>query len=135
MVAAAEPYVRRLKLDRLRPGRLVREMFDSGSELFHLLREIPGGFRDLLRLAKRGALKINFEHRGLDKLIETHERVANRLSFAIVAAALIVGSSTVINSKVPPLWGDMSVIGLAGFLFAGAMGFVLLISILRHGRL
>jgi ubiquinone biosynthesis protein len=135
MVAAAEPYVRRLKLDRLRPGRVMREVFHSGSELFHLLREIPGGFRDLLRLAKRGALKINFEHRGLDKLIETHERVANRLSFAIVVAALIVGSSLVINSRLPPLIGDMPVIGLGGFLFAGAMGLVLLISILRHGRL
>ncbi|MEW6251748.1 MAG: AarF/ABC1/UbiB kinase family protein [Planctomycetota bacterium] len=135
LVAAAEPYVRRLKLERLRPTRLVREVLDSGGELLELAREIPGGLRDLLRLAKRGGLKIGFEHRGLEQLMSTHERVANRLSFAIVVAALIVGSSLVVNSRVPPLWGDIPVIGLIGFIVAGVIGFVLLISIIRHGRL
>lgn len=135
MVAAATPYVRKLKFDRLRPGRVLREFFDSGGELLQLAREIPGGFRDLLRLSKRGGLRVGFEHRGLEPLLDSHERVANRVSFAIVVGALIVGSSLIVHSQIPPKWHGVSVIGLVGFLAAGAMGLMLLVGIIRHGRL
>jgi len=135
MVSAAAPYVRRVKLERMRPGRLWRDALDSGGDLVHLLREIPGGVRDLLRQAKRGNLKIGFEHRGLEKMLDTHERISNRLSFAIVVAALIVGSSLIVLSRIPPTWYEIPVIGLAGYLAAGALGFLLLLSIIRHGRL
>ena len=37
--------------------------------------------------------------------------------------------------KVPPMWGDVSVVGLAGYLLTGLMGFWLLMSIIRHGRM
>jgi ubiquinone biosynthesis protein len=135
VIEAARPYIRSLKLARMQPRRLLHEAYDSGGELLHLAREIPGGLRDLLRLAKRGGLRIGFEHRGLEKLMDTHDRVANRLSFAIVVAALIVGSSLIVNSQIPPTWHGIPIIGVVGFLAAGAVGFLLLISILRHGRL
>ncbi len=135
VMAAAAPYLRRLKLDRLRPQRVWREVLDSGGEFLQLVREIPGGVRDLLRLSKRGRLRIGFEHRGLEELLETHERVANRVAFAIVVAALIVGSSLLVQSRLPPLWGDIPLIGLIGYVTAGALGLLLLISIIRHGRL
>jgi ubiquinone biosynthesis protein len=135
IIEFARPHIRRLKIDRWRPRRLLREVFDSGGELMQLAREIPGGVRDLLRLSKRGRLRIGFEHRGLENLVEAHERVANRLTFAIVCAALIVGSSLIVLSRIPPTWYEIPVIGLVGYLVAGAMGFMLLISILRHGRL
>jgi ubiquinone biosynthesis protein len=132
LVDAAKPYVQRLKFARFGPQRLLRDMADSGGELLQLAREIPGGLRDLLRLAKRGGLRIGFEHRGLEDLLETHERVANRVSFAIVVAALIVGSSLIVQSRIPPTWHDIPVIGLVGYLAAGALGFILLITMMRR---
>ena len=135
MIAAAKPYVRRLRLDRIRPTRVLREMFESGGDLIQFARDVPSSLRDLLRLAKRGGLKINFEHRGLDRLMEVNERIANRLSFAIVVAALIVGSSLIVHSQIPPLWRGVPIIGVAGYLGAGVMGLMLLIAIIRHGRL
>jgi len=135
LIHEAEPYVRRLLRDRVRPRRLLRELFAMSGELLQLAREIPGSVRDLLRLAKHGRLKIGFEHRGLQELMSTHERVANRVSFAIVVAALIVGSSLIVHSKLPPTWHDIPVIGLVGYLAAGVLGFVLLVAILRHGQL
>ncbi len=135
LLAAAEPYVRKLKLDRVRPGRLLREALDSGGELLELARDIPGSMRDLLRLAKRGGLKIGFEHRRLEGLLDTLERTANRVSFAIVTAALVVGSALIVMSGVPPTWYEIPVIGLVGFVAAGALGFLLLVAIIRHGKL
>jgi ubiquinone biosynthesis protein len=59
----------------------------------------------------------------------------NRLAFAIVLAALIIGSSLIVLSGVPPKWLDIPVIGIVGFVVAGLMGFWLLISILRRGKM
>jgi ubiquinone biosynthesis protein len=135
IVSVARPYVRKVKLDRLRPARLARDFHEAGAQLVQFASEIPEGVRELLQLAKRGQVKIGFEHRGLEKMIDTHERISNRIAFAIVVAALIVGSSLVVRSQIPPLWHEMPIVGLAGFVAAGVMGFWLLVSILRHGRM
>ncbi len=135
MIKAATPYVRKLKMDRFSPRRLLGDLFDSGNDLLLLAREIPSGARELLRLAKRGGLRIGLEHRGFEKMLDTYEHVANRVSFAIVVAALIIGSSLIVLSGIPPKWYEIPVIGLIGFLAAGIMGFMLLVAIIRHGRM
>lgn len=71
----------------------------------------------------------------LEPASQALERSTNRLSFAVVVAALIIGSSLIIHSKVPPFWGDVSMIGLVGSRRAGLMGFWLLMAIVRHGKL
>jgi len=68
-------------------------------------------------------------------LLSTFDRVSNRLAFAIVLASLVIGSSLIVLAGTPPKWHDIPVIGLAGFVIAGVMGFWLLISILRRGRM
>jgi ubiquinone biosynthesis protein len=135
IVTAATPYVRRVKLERFAPGRLAADFWESSAELLELAREIPTGLRDLLAMARKGDLKIGFEHRGLEKLLETHDQIANRIVFAIVVAALIVGSSVIVHARIPPLWEGIPVIGLAGYITAGVLGFWILIAMLRHGRM
>jgi ubiquinone biosynthesis protein len=135
MIKAAEPYIRKLKMERFSPGRILGELYDSGTDLLQLVREVPGGVREALRLARRGGLRMALEHRGFEKMLDTYEKIANRVSFAIVVAALIIGSSLIVLSQVPPKWYEIPVIGLVGFVVAGVMGFLLLLSILRHGRM
>ena len=131
----AKPYLRRLKIDRFNPVRVLGELYDSGADLLQLAREIPGGARDLLRLAKRGGLRVGLEHRGFERMLDTYEHIGNRIAFAIVVAALIIGSSLIVVSGIPPKWGEVPIIGLVGFLTAGVMGFMLLVAIIRHGRM
>ena len=68
-------------------------------------------------------------------MLKTHGQISNRIAFAIVLASIIVGSSLIVLSKIPPMWNDIPVIGLIGFLATGILGFWLLISILRHGKM
>jgi ubiquinone biosynthesis protein len=67
-------------------------------------------------------------------LLRGQDRTSNRLSLAMVLASLVVGSSLIVHSGIPPLWYGIPVIGLVGFLVAGLMGFWLLFSILRRGK-
>lgn len=131
----AAPFVRRIQLERVHPRRIAGEMLDSGTEFMHLLKDIPGELREIIKQARQGKIKIEFEHRGLESMYSTHDRISNRLAFAIVLASLIIGSSLIVLSGIPPKWHDIPLIGLAGFIIAGLMGFWLLLSILRRGRM
>lgn len=134
-VERATPRIMRIRLGRFRPDRLARDMADSGTDIFRLLRDVPDEVRKILKLARQGLLKVEFEHRGLEPMLATHDRISNRIAYAIVLAALIIGSALVVLSDIPPKWYEIPVIGLAGFLIAGVMGFWLLVTIVRSGRM
>jgi ubiquinone biosynthesis protein len=135
LAAKTGPYIRRIVLERLHPGRLAKELLRSGSDLVQLLKEIPGETRDILQQIRQGRVKIGFEHRGLEDFAFHIDRSSNRIAFALIIAALIVGSSLVIQTQIGPYLFGFSVLGLFGFLVAGIFGLWLLVSILRSGRL
>lgn len=135
IIGHAAPFVRRIQLARYHPSRVTREMVRSGTELFHLLGEIPAELRGILRQAKQGKVKIEFEHHGLEPMLTTLDQISNRLAFAVVLASLVIGSALIVLSKIPPVWNEIPVVGLAGFVVAGLMSFWLLLSILKHGRM
>jgi ubiquinone biosynthesis protein len=124
-----------VRLSRVAPRRVLRELLTFGGDAATFLREVPLEVRRLLAQVKGGKSRVTFRHEGLEPLDATLDRASNRLSFALVLASLIIASSMVIHANVPPKWHDISAIGLIGYLVAGIMGFWLLISILRHGRM
>ncbi|MDD3618898.1 MAG: AarF/ABC1/UbiB kinase family protein [Desulfobulbaceae bacterium] len=135
LIRLAEPFMRKVKGDKISLGRIADETGSTTAEYLELIRELPDEMRAILRQVRQGRMKLEFEHLGLEKLRAALDQVSNRISFAIVLAALIIGSSVIVHSNIPPRWNDIPIIGLIGFLIAGVMGFWLLISIIRHGRL
>jgi ubiquinone biosynthesis protein len=135
MVKHTEPFAKKLLKERLNPLKLTKDFYLSAIDLSILLRDLPAETREILAQIKEGKTKIEFEHKGLDPMLRTHDQISNRLVFAIVLAALIVSSSLIVLSGIPPLWNGIPMIGIVGFLVSGIMGFGLLISILRHGKM
>jgi ubiquinone biosynthesis protein len=135
LIRLAKPFMRKIQLGRMRPRRIAQEASLTGSAYLQLLRDLPEDMRTILQQLRSGRMRLEFEHLGLDALGASLDRVSNRIAFAIVLAALIVGSSVIVLSDIPPHWHSIPVIGLIGFLVAGIMGFWLLLSILRHGRM
>jgi ubiquinone biosynthesis protein len=135
MVKHTEPFAKKLLKERLNPLKLTKDFYLSAIDLSILLRDLPAETREILAQIKEGKTKIEFEHKGLDPMLRTHDQISNRLVFAIVLAALIVSSSLIVLSGIPPLWNGIPMIGIVGFLASGIMGFGLLISILRHGKM
>lgn len=130
-----KPFIKQVQLNRYNPKRIAEDIFESGSELVKFVSGLPGELQDILNQAREGKLKIEFEHQGLHPMLYTHDRISNRIVFAIVLAALIIGSSLIVLSGVPPKWYEIPVIGLGGFVVAGLMGMWLLVSIIRHGKM
>lgn len=135
LIKLAEPFMRKVKTDRLKVSRLAEEAGITSRDYLELLRDLPEELREILGQVRNGNLKLEFKHVGLERLMDVFDRVSNRISFAIVLASLIIGSSLIVLSGIPPKWHDIPIIGLVGFLLAGVMGFWLLVSIIRHGRM
>ncbi|MEA3253891.1 MAG: AarF/UbiB family protein [Chloroflexota bacterium] len=135
MVKHTEPFARKLLRERLSARRLVKDAYLSATEFSLLARDLPSEVREIIEQLKLGQARIEFEHRGLEPALKKGDQISNRIAFAIVLASLIVGSSLIVLAKTPPTWHEIPIVGILGFLGAGVMGFWLLISILRHGRM
>ncbi len=130
-----KPYINKMIRQRINFSKIAKDMFISSQELAHLMKELPFEIREIIKKAKNGTLKMDIEHKGLDSMLHSHEQISNRIIFAIVLASITIGSSIIVHSKIPPLWNDIPVIGLVGFLAATILGFWLLLSIFRHGKM
>ncbi|MCX6355796.1 MAG: AarF/UbiB family protein [Candidatus Aureabacteria bacterium] len=135
MIAVAREYARGYILSKLRPAQIKWKIEEMAGDLFGLLRELPGDLQLMLRKAAKGRFKLEFQHRGLDTFIAEMDKSSNRLSFGLIVAALIIGSSLVtLSDKGPHILG-LPLFGLAGFLLAGLLGLWLIFGILKSGRL
>lgn len=127
-----QPYTRKILIQRYNPKLIAKEAFDSATELASLMKDMPYEMRDILERLKKGKVKMDIEHKGLNPLMTNHERIANHIVFAIILASIIIGSSLIVHSKLPPFWHGVPIIGLVGYIGAALIGFWLLISIIRR---
>lgn len=135
MLSHLEPYVKRLVRQAPRMRYLAYDLYFLALDLGTLVREMPFEVRELMRQARAGKLHVNYDIVGLQDMTATHSQLVNRLVFAIVLASLIIGSSLVIHSGLPPLFHGVPVVGLVGFGLAAVIGFGLLFAILRKRRM
>jgi ubiquinone biosynthesis protein len=134
MVEAVKPRVHRLVTDKLSPKHLLRQGVTSAYHMAALAEQGPRQFRQLLRKVMRGRLQFAFRHENLDRAINELDRASNRIAFAMIVAATILGSSMLLAFNVGMVQG-VPVLGTLGFLFAAVLGAWLIVAILRSGRL
>jgi len=128
---AAEVLITRFRNPAYVAARLARRVAQPDA-----LADYPRQVHALLDELKDGEVEVRFRHAGLDELISKVDILANRLVFALLIAALIIGSSMLgIFLKGGIKFIGVSVFGLIGFVFAAILGLLLLIGIIRSGRL
>jgi ubiquinone biosynthesis protein len=134
MASAAKPYLQRAILHQYSPRELLKRARRSLSATLDLLGVLPRDLRRLLQMARGGRLQIHVETSSLQGFGEQINRAINRLTMGIVTAALIIGSSIVMNSVggIASRW--LLAIGVAGFVGAALCGVWILFSIWRSNR-
>ncbi len=135
IIQKATPFIKQVKLSRLTPGRLAEDALRLVEQSYEFLTDFPKDLLELSRSLRQKKLSVNLVLKDLDKMLATHDQISNRISFAIIIAALIIGSALIVISNMPPLFYGISVIGLVGFLTAGFLGIWLLVAIIKKGRL
>ncbi len=131
-----QPAVDALIRERRDPREIWRRLRQSFTSGLGRLQDLPGELQRVLRLLEEGGTTINFHHRGLDRLDDTINDASNKITIAVIIAALIIGSSMVIRANVPPLVMNKtySVPGIAGYALSAILGLWVVVDILRRGR-
>lgn len=135
MAVKVRPFIRRLIQEKYHPKHLFTHLWQDAGAVLHQVKTLPGEIHEILKHVKQGKTKIIFELSGLERLTHELNRASNRLAFSLIIAAIIIGSSLIIATKVGPLLFGYPILGLLGFCFAGLLGLGLLIFILRSGIL
>ncbi len=130
-----EPYARKLMRENPRLKYLPFDAYFTMIDIASLLKDLPFEVKDLMRMVKSGETRIQFEHRGVDVLALKLDQIFNRVSFAVVLASLVIGSSIVIHSGMPPFFHGVPIIGVFGFGIAGVLALWLLFSMLRNKKI
>ncbi len=133
--AAAAPFIKRVKMERYHPRRLTDDVVRLGADFIGFMQQFPNELLDITRQIRQRKLTVNVELESLRTMLETHDQISNRVSFAIIIAGLIIGSSIIVVSGVPPLFYGISLIGIIIFITGAVMGLWLLVAIIKKGRL
>lgn len=131
----AKPYAKDVILERKSPQRLILKLSNDLAELYNLIILIPRQLSKTLKKMEKGAFKLEFQHRGLENLINALDKAANRIAYSLILAAIIVGSSLIMQTNKGPIFMGFPVIGVLGFLISGVLGLGLVIIILRSGKM
>lgn len=87
------------------PREAVRRARRTYWEFQSLLEIMPQAVRDLVQQLRHGTFDIHLDHRGLEPSV-------NRLVVGLMTSALFLGSALMMAHRVPPLIGDLPLIGL-----------------------
>ena len=135
LIEITRSYFTRTMISRAEAEKFLRNASALTDDLTDLAVVSPGILMQILNKARWGKLGINLHHQQINELMREMDRSANRLSFSMIIASLIIGSSLIIElNKAPRLWG-MPLFGLIGYLLAGLLGLWLVVNILRSRNL
>lgn len=119
MAEEALPLLRKVMRAQYRPRVLAQKAWAHLRRTLSLVEKLPHDLSRLLRNARRGKLNIHLDIAHLRRVGDQLNQAANRISMALVIAALIVGSSIVMTVE-----GGPTLFGLPAFGFLGFCGAV-----------
>jgi ubiquinone biosynthesis protein len=136
IVEALRPYARRSAFRAIEPKHLLRQVREAVDDAGDLAARIPRDLNTIFRKVRQGKFELRIHHEHLDALTRTLDKSSNRISFALIIAALLVGSSLLVAQEGTVLGlFRLQSMGIFGYVMAAIIGLTLLVSIIRSGRL
>lgn len=138
MLVVLQAYVPRLIARQFVPafdaGRGVARGYRALGTIRTGLRDLPAGIAGALKTLARGELRLTLRHERLDTLASHVERASNRLAFALIIAAVLIGASIVTTFHAGPHYAEIPLVGVIGFVVAAVLGLWWAVATLRGGR-
>lgn len=132
-----QPMMGQIRRNRFSPRRQARRLRRMYVEVEGLVERLPSQISSLMEMVQEGKLDVQLSHRGLSPSI-------NRLVLGLLTSSLLLGSSILMASEVPPLLfmeggplglKDLSIMGLIGFVVSSLVAFRILLAINKSGHL
>lgn len=134
MAKTTKPFIKKILANQYSPSAMYERSKEFIQDLVDLSEAAPKDFADIMSQARKGELNFHITHQGLEDLDREIDRASNQLSFSIIIAAIIVGSSLIIQQGVGPFIFGYSALGVLGFVVASFFGIFLVATIIGSGR-
>jgi ubiquinone biosynthesis protein len=130
----ARPVLRELHRERWSPRALLGKTRTLLATAFGRLGDLPTELDRLLRRLEQDDLTVNFQHRGLEGLNDALRAASNRIALGVIIGALIIGSSQIVTTGIPPHLFGYPLLGIVGYILSAMLGLWVIWDIFRHGR-
>ena len=129
-----KPFSKKLFLERFSPDRIKSRLNQNLSQASDLLESSPLELSLILKKLRRGEFTANHRITGLGFLIKKFDTAANKLVYAVMIAALIVGSSIIAVMAQDSMYSFLGfpIAALIGYAVALILSFSLLFYTIRN---
>jgi ubiquinone biosynthesis protein len=127
-----KPYARRLAFAAKDPRQMLRNLRGAVQDAGDLASRLPDDVNAILNKFRQGNFQLKVHHEHLENLAKTLDKSSNRISFALIIAALLIGSSLLVPQDGTVLGlVTLQTLGILGSVAAAIIGLWLVISIIR----
>lgn len=134
LVGFTQPYIEKLLKSRFSPKAVARRVREASMELITLVETAPTEISSLFRRLRKNRFRIQLDLVAIEDLVGGVEEASERLSYAVLIAALVVASSVLVLASRGS--GLVFHLGVWGFVVSATLAFILLASgWLRRRRL
>ncbi len=130
-----QPFMTNISRKRFSVKRLFKKNWTRAQDISTLIDKLPEDINAILDKIKEGKLVVIHEVKGLEGLQNSLDKASNRLVFAIIIAALSIGSALLVIADMPPKVKGIPLLGAIGFTLSAVLGFIVVISIFRSNKL
>lgn len=117
-VDSVQPFARRIVEEQLKPQTLAKGFASTVRRTTRALQNLPDNITRALRRVGDGDLRMTVRPSGFDPLMSRVESAVDRLAFALVVSAFVVGFATLLTRADLPLWMEI----IADFALVCAAG-------------
>ena len=146
LLEVTRPYARELLMRGYNAQKMMRNFGRETRSIAGTLKMMPKVVYDLLRLVASGRHRMEVRHTGFEHIDTKLEKGINRLTVGMVISASLVAASLILNSSQKVMeftiefYGThvvsvTALLGLVGYSMATVLGFWLIISIFRSGKM
>lgn len=146
LLEITRPYAKELLKRGYDAQKMMRNFGRETRSLAGYLKMMPKIVYDLLRLAASGKHRLEVRHTGFQSIDTKIEKGINRLTVGMVISASLVAASLILNSSQQVMEFSIeffgthvvsvtTLLGLIGYCMATILGFWLILSIFRSGKM
>jgi ubiquinone biosynthesis protein len=134
LVDYAKPTIEKLVKSQLSFGAIKSRTEASALMWAQLAERLPDDVTRFLDRIRRNRLRVNVDMESVEHMTDAVDRSSRNISWALIIAALIVGSSIMVLANRTDSMDIRSLLGLLGYIFAGTLGVWRIIQHMRVGR-
>ncbi|MBM4103634.1 MAG: hypothetical protein FJ263_06215 [Planctomycetes bacterium] len=135
IIECLKPYARKFAMEQVSPKTMLDQIKRAAMGAGELAGRLPEDAAAIISKFRRGQFKVHIHHEHLEELAQTLDNSSNRISFAVIIAALLIGSSLLVAQDGTVLGLiSLQALGVLGYLVAAVIGGWILVSILRSRK-